>query len=183
MWRIKPWIPWILEKCTMIKVFWNLSTVCWCFTATSVHFSWKLQWTVCIGMFFGVLIKCRKHVFLTSLGLSVCESMSQFCVLVSPISQVSALLSTSFLPMMNQMQAIQWANSANMDMSRVSTTVLCWEYRSIFCSRRSSLSRRTVFSRCTTDTWQREKGKHINSVCKCIWGLWRARSCQVKRVQ
>jgi len=22
---------------------------CWCFTAFSVHFSWKLQWFLCIG--------------------------------------------------------------------------------------------------------------------------------------
>lgn len=46
-----------------------------------------------------------------------------------------------------QMQAIQCASSANMDMSSVSTMALYCEYRSSFCSSRSSRSSRTVFSR------------------------------------
>ncbi len=28
----------------------KMNKSCWCFTATSVHFSWKLQWIACIGM-------------------------------------------------------------------------------------------------------------------------------------
>lgn len=66
----------------------------------------------------------------------------------SPISQVrGSLLSSSLRPMTYQMQAIQCASSANMDMSSVSTMALYCEYRSSFCSSRSSRSSRTVFSR------------------------------------
>ncbi len=34
---------------------------CGSFTASSVHFNWKLQWFVCISAFFGVSQKCRKR--------------------------------------------------------------------------------------------------------------------------
>ena len=64
------------------------------------------------------------------------------------MSQVrGSLLSISARPMTYQRQASQWASSANMDMSRVSTMALYCEYRSSFCSSRSSRSSRTVFSR------------------------------------
>ena len=62
-----------------------------------------------------------------------------------------SLASISRRPMTYQTQAIQWARSAKTDMSSVSTTALHWEYRSSFCSSRSSRSSLTVFSRCTSD--------------------------------
>lgn len=45
-----------------------------------------------------------------------------------------------------------------MDMSSVSTTALHCEYRSSFCSSRSSRSSRTVFNRCTSDVCGSERG-------------------------
>lgn len=45
-----------------------------------------------------------------------------------PMSQVRGLFcSISLFPMTYQMQAIQWASKANMDMRSVRTIVLCWE--------------------------------------------------------
>lgn len=77
----------------------------------------------------------------------------------SPMSQSSgSLASISRRPMTYQTQAIQWARSAKADMSSVSTTALHCEYRSTFCSSRSSRSSRTVFSRCTSE------------VCGRVWG-------------
>ena len=70
----------------------------------------------------------------------------------SPMSQSrGSLASISRRPMTYQTQAIQWARSAKTDMSSVSTTALHCEYRSSFCSNRSSRSSLTVFSRCTSD--------------------------------
>lgn len=72
------------------------------------------------------------------------------------MSQSSGLLaSISWRPMTYQMQAIQWARSANTDMSSMSTTALHCEYRSSFCSNRRSRSSRTVFSRCTREVCRR----------------------------
>lgn len=92
----------------------------------------------------------------------------------SPISQEPGL-SISLRPIKYQTQAIQWASRANMDISRVRTTALYWEYLSSFCSSRSNRSSRTVFSRWTpkycTDRYKLHELPHIISSFRtgCHW--------------
>ncbi len=89
------------------------------------------------------------------------------CVNISPMSQAPlALVSISLRPMMYQMQAIQWASRANIDMSSVSTMALYCEYLSNFCSSLNRRNNRTVFSRCTRYVLNKHKHVCVNSLCK-----------------
>ncbi len=38
----------------LIIIYEKMNENCWCFNATSEHFSWTLQWIVCIDKFFGI---------------------------------------------------------------------------------------------------------------------------------